>query len=203
MCIQVLHSHRARHSGVYLVAGNHTLRSLTGLPSICEHAPQYSPQALACAAGKAKGQLDGAREAIVRSAASRMICYDDLSVPSYMKMPRDSEGNGGFYDRQGSFVCRDHSFKVGDIFTVFSFSSAVWTPTVNRFPQHTLLFFYYQDDMLSDAERPDSNYNIVFPTHMGQWEPVGGAGTYVDSAAVGDGTDPVSHAFSVGLLGSV
>ena len=63
MCIQVLHSHRARHSGVYLVAGNHTLRSLTGLPSVCEHAPQYSPQALACAAGKsvplgaAKGSL--------------------------------------------------------------------------------------------------------------------------------------------------
>eukprot|EP00966_Prymnesium_polylepis_P210542 4875459-Prymnesium_polylepis.1 len=65
-----LHSHRARFAGYALVAGAHTLASLTGLPNVC-----YGSEQPGCTS------VRGARALVLRAAGERVLCHDEPSEP--------------------------------------------------------------------------------------------------------------------------
>ena len=167
-----IHSHRPRYRGLVLISGNHTLNTLAGLGVRCGTAGY---------GGKACRDLDAARASLVERAGQQVICADDPSVPSYRELPASADGAyGGYYDRAGAFSCKPWHFRAGDVFTVFSLSSAVWNPHIHPFPQHTMIFLYYVPDDLKE----DSIFVKVFPRQVGAWEV--GSGRYIEHFALND-----------------
>ena len=153
-----IHSHRARHGGVFLVAGNHSLSSLTGADfSAC--ARSSLPHCTS---------LNAARALLMQRAGGSLICQDDVSsVPPYVELPPSADQMvGGFYDRPSHYACRQHDFVAGEVVTVFSFSEPLWSAHLREFPQHTMMFFYFVD-----ADRAHRSAFVKhFPPALGVWE---------------------------------
>ena len=170
-----IHAHRARYAGYLLVRGDHSLRSLTGLPDACTQPGAARPAAC--------GSLAAARERVIEAAGERLLCQDDPKAASYTEMAADARGVGTGgpgvrYDRQGRIVCSDFPFESGETLTVFSFSTPVWAAELQTFPQHMILFGYAHPKpegvngvgMQKEALGPPAHYTVAQ-----QWD---GGGKY-------------------------
>eukprot|EP00966_Prymnesium_polylepis_P331176 7386744-Prymnesium_polylepis.2 len=127
-----LHAHRARHAGYVLVAGKHTLASLTGLPAACG-----VPGNLACSS------VREARRLLLNRAGELTLCHDEPLAPQWVSRAELGDGTGGIFDRQGYTSCKPFSFAKGDFVTVFSFAHPNWAVDQEVFPQHTMFFFHF------------------------------------------------------------
>lgn len=156
-----VHSHRARYRGMVLVAGAHSMHSLTGIGPEC--ATSNDP---AC------HDIAVARQRLVKNAGLLAVCHDSLAVPNYLTVP-SADGAASHYDRPGEFLCDPFRFEEGQVFTVFSFSGPVYHPGEflnSTFPQHTMIFAYFRIP-------PESRYNLntsavmmLNPRSYGMWE---------------------------------
>ena len=129
-----LHSHRARYAGIALIDGEVEPLSLSGLePTACRVKSSMNCSSLAAI-----------RATIVAAAGQRLICADDPTVPSVVRIPwRAGSGVGGSYDRAGQLHCKSGvRLRKGQVLTVVSFSEARWSADVQSFPQHTMIFLY-------------------------------------------------------------
>lgn len=121
-----LHSHRARDGGVVLIAGHHTIASLTNGTFTAAHT------------------IDALRDLVVARAGNRVVCRPDPSVPSVVHLSEAADGSlGGQYDRPGALICSSHEWRAGDRLTVFAFSEPRWAIHNVHFPQHTMIFAFF------------------------------------------------------------
>jgi len=179
------HIHRARYTGLLVVAGHHSPWTLGGSAASQmaselgsrghrsqEHAVREEcaqlphPLPLSCSA------LAEMRSLLLAAASKRdvLICHDDPDEANFVKIgaqdPGGSGGHAGVHDRPGGLVCRANTFRANDALTIFSFSEARWNHNMPTFTQHTLLFFYY--NRLGTPSEP-SLVDDVFPYEMGAW----------------------------------
>ena len=126
-----LHTHRARFAGYILIAGRHSLLSLTGLTDGC-HVSNATCRS-----------VSNMRSEVLSRAGGRLICKDDENAASFVSIEESGGGDGGIWDRSGSIICDPFTFAAGDEVTVFSFSAPRWAEELKTFPQHTILFFHY------------------------------------------------------------
>lgn len=68
--------------------------------------------------------------------SDRLVCADEEDEwPSYLYLPIDKEGTGGYYDRQGRVRCKRTWIQRDEEFTLFSFNQPRWSAEVDPFPQ--------------------------------------------------------------------
>ena len=147
-----IHAHRARHVGYVLLRGAHTLASLAKAVAVSPHAGGRGAAALnrsmslaellaSLPAAERVGALR--RQVLEWAGPQRVLCRDDADVATHLVLPERGDGLGGTFDRQGRVICSPFAFAAGETVTVFAFSRPRWARTIDPFPQHAMLLFYY------------------------------------------------------------
>lgn len=74
-----------------------------------------------------------------------VICHDDDSMPSYIKLATEGHPNGALWARRRDFICRPYQVLKGRISTLVQMYKAVdQLDFVGPYPMHTNTWFYLQ-----------------------------------------------------------
>lgn len=152
-----MQAHRARLTGLVLLSGMLEPAQFGTLAPDCLRHGRVE-----CASH------DALQNYLVQQAAESVICFTNVSVPSFVVQP-PAEGvesgmsNGGsmsYYDRQGQLLCQPHAFARDDAVTVVAFTKSVWK--VRLTPRST---WRLPSEVVHPSRRARQAEETHFPMH--------------------------------------
>ena len=141
-----LHTHRARFSGVLVLAA-----SLAELNFSCR---SFGVTNVSAEHSRA-ADLSAIRRRLL--ASGRVVCQDDQAVPDFVDVKPSAHLGiaGGMYERQGRLRCEPWAFRSGDRYSVFGFFRPRWHSDIRHMGMHLAAFLHV------DLGNPNASFDAT------------------------------------------